>query len=101
MEFDKEKSQSGGQERVEKGQAKNGIITIPGEGGQLTQEQQAIIEKFDKESSTRTLGKGAVAKFFYWACIAVSLYDGLLLLGELAAPPKTSRSPMQPAYIDL
>ncbi|MDR3348805.1 MAG: TRAP transporter permease [Acidaminococcales bacterium] len=68
MGLDKEKNKSGGQESGTE------TIAIGGEGGPLTQEQQAIIEKYDKESSTRTLGKSSAAKIFYWACIAVSLY---------------------------
>ncbi|MDR2006633.1 MAG: TRAP transporter permease [Acidaminococcales bacterium] len=75
MELDEKKNKSGGQKNGEINEEINEeIITIPGESGPLTEEQQAIIEKYDKESSTRTLGRSAAAKLFYWACIAVSLY---------------------------
>ncbi|MCL1940718.1 MAG: hypothetical protein FWG09_02155, partial [Synergistaceae bacterium] len=42
--------------------------------GKLTQEQQAIIEKFDKEASTRTLENPIVSRLFYWSCVAATLY---------------------------
>jgi TRAP transporter 4TM/12TM fusion protein len=42
--------------------------------GVLTEEQQKLIESFDKESSVRKLSAGLVSRLFYWACIAVSLY---------------------------
>ncbi|MDR2178742.1 MAG: TRAP transporter permease [Synergistaceae bacterium] len=35
---------------------------------------QEILEKFDKESSTRTLSNALVAKIFFWLCVGVSLY---------------------------
>jgi TRAP-type uncharacterized transport system fused permease subunit len=35
---------------------------------------QEILEKFDKESSTRTLSNVYFAKMFFWFCVAVSLY---------------------------
>ena len=41
----------------------------------LTQEQQQeLIEKFDKEASTRTLENPGVSLLFYWSCVAVSIY---------------------------
>jgi TRAP transporter 4TM/12TM fusion protein len=41
----------------------------------LTQEQQQeLIEKFDKEATTRTLENRIISKLFYLSCIAVSLY---------------------------
>ncbi len=42
--------------------------------GPLTEEQQSLLERLDKESSTRTLANATLAKAFYLACIAVSLY---------------------------
>jgi TRAP transporter 4TM/12TM fusion protein len=42
--------------------------------GILTHEQQELLEKLDKESSTRTFENPLFTKIFYWACIAVSLY---------------------------
>jgi TRAP transporter 4TM/12TM fusion protein len=42
--------------------------------GVLTQEQQELIEKLDKEASTRTLDNPVIKKIFYWGCIAVTLY---------------------------
>jgi TRAP transporter 4TM/12TM fusion protein len=42
--------------------------------GILTKEQHELIEKLDKESSTRTFENPLFAKAFYWACIAVSVY---------------------------
>ncbi|MDR0648236.1 MAG: TRAP transporter permease [Synergistaceae bacterium] len=42
--------------------------------GILTKEQQELIGKLDKESSTRTFENPAFARVFYWACIAVSVY---------------------------
>lgn len=42
--------------------------------GILTKEQQELIGKLDKESSTRTFENPLFAKVFYWACIAVSVY---------------------------
>ncbi|MDR1943898.1 MAG: TRAP transporter permease [Synergistaceae bacterium] len=42
--------------------------------GILTKEQQQLIEKLDKEASTRTLENPMMAKLFYWLCIAVTLY---------------------------
>ncbi|MDR1873483.1 MAG: TRAP transporter permease [Synergistaceae bacterium] len=42
--------------------------------GKLTQQQQELIEKLDKEASTRTLENPVLAKLFYGACIAVTLY---------------------------
>ena len=35
---------------------------------------QEILEKFDKESSTRTLSNAYFAKIFFWLCVGVSLY---------------------------
>ncbi|MDR1621996.1 MAG: TRAP transporter permease [Synergistaceae bacterium] len=35
---------------------------------------QEILEKFDKESSTRTLSNALLTKVFFWLCVAVSLY---------------------------
>ncbi len=43
-------------------------------GGVLTEEQEKLIKDLDKEASTRTLESPALAKFFYLACIAVTLY---------------------------
>ncbi|MCL1874803.1 MAG: hypothetical protein FWF87_00925 [Synergistaceae bacterium] len=43
-------------------------------GGKLTQEQQALLKKFDKESSTRTLENHFISRLFYWGCVAVALY---------------------------
>jgi TRAP transporter 4TM/12TM fusion protein len=52
--------------------------------GVLTEEQQKLIESFDKESSVRRLTSGLVAKVFYWACIAVTLYH---FITSLIGPP--------------
>ncbi|MDR1377512.1 MAG: TRAP transporter permease [Synergistaceae bacterium] len=43
-------------------------------GGVLTQTQQELIEKLDKEASTRTLQNPLMAKLFFFACVAVSVY---------------------------
>ena len=43
-------------------------------GGVLTEEQQKLIEDLDKESSVRKLEQPLMAKLFYLACIAVTLY---------------------------
>ncbi len=43
-------------------------------GGELTEEQQKLIEEFDKESSVRRLADPLVAKLFYAVCIVVTLY---------------------------
>ena len=45
--------------------------------GVLTHDQQELLEKLDRESSTRTLANPTLAKLFYAACIAVSLYHFL------------------------
>ncbi|MDR0616947.1 MAG: TRAP transporter permease [Synergistaceae bacterium] len=42
--------------------------------GILTEEEQELIRKLDKESSTRIFENPLFTKVFYWACIAVSLY---------------------------
>ncbi|MDR1020374.1 MAG: TRAP transporter permease [Synergistaceae bacterium] len=42
--------------------------------GILTKEQQELIGKLDKESSTRSFENPVFAKVFYWVCIAVSIY---------------------------
>ncbi|MDR2779998.1 MAG: TRAP transporter fused permease subunit, partial [Synergistaceae bacterium] len=42
--------------------------------GVITKEQQELIEKLDKEASVRTLENPTAAKFFYWLCVAVTLY---------------------------
>ncbi|MDR1731628.1 MAG: TRAP transporter permease [Synergistaceae bacterium] len=42
--------------------------------GKLTKQQRELIEKLDKESATRSLDSAFVAKLFYVACIAVTLY---------------------------
>ena len=42
--------------------------------GKLTQAQQELIEKLDKEASTRTLKNPIISQLFYWSCIAVTLY---------------------------
>ncbi|MDL2210788.1 TRAP transporter permease [Desulfovibrio sp. OttesenSCG-928-O18] len=42
--------------------------------GELTEEQQKLIEKVDKESSVRKFVDPNFAKFFYLLCIAVTLY---------------------------
>ncbi|MDR1978381.1 MAG: TRAP transporter permease [Synergistaceae bacterium] len=56
---------------------------LPMEDGSATPERgagvgevhvQEILEKFDKESKTRTLSNAALAKTFFWCCVAVSLY---------------------------
>ena len=36
--------------------------------------QHELLEKLDRETATRTLENPLIAKGFYWACIAVSLY---------------------------
>ncbi|MCC8193101.1 MAG: C4-dicarboxylate ABC transporter permease, partial [Deltaproteobacteria bacterium] len=43
-------------------------------GGELTEEQQKLIEELDKETSVRKLANATLAKTFYLLCIAVSLY---------------------------
>jgi TRAP transporter 4TM/12TM fusion protein len=52
--------------------------------GVLTEEQQKLIESFDKESSVRKLSQGVVSRMFYWACIAVTLYH---FITSLIGPP--------------
>jgi TRAP transporter 4TM/12TM fusion protein len=52
--------------------------------GVLTEEQQKLIESFDKESSVRRLKQGVVSRMFYWACIAVTLYH---FITSLIGPP--------------
>jgi TRAP transporter 4TM/12TM fusion protein len=42
--------------------------------GVLTKEQHELIEKLDKEASVRTLVNPVINKFFYAACIVVSMY---------------------------
>ncbi len=42
--------------------------------GELTEEQSDLIKKHDKESSVRKLENSRIAKMFYLACIAVTLY---------------------------
>ena len=42
--------------------------------GKLTEEQQTLLEKFDKESSTRTLKNPIISRIFYWSCVVVTLY---------------------------
>ncbi|MDR3232018.1 MAG: TRAP transporter permease [Synergistaceae bacterium] len=42
--------------------------------GKLTRQQQELIEKLDREASTRTLENPWMANLFYCACIAVTLY---------------------------
>ncbi|MDR2826095.1 MAG: hypothetical protein LBV76_04795, partial [Deltaproteobacteria bacterium] len=42
--------------------------------GVLTDEQQTLIEKLDKETSVRKLANAPLAKIFSLLCIAVSLY---------------------------
>jgi TRAP transporter 4TM/12TM fusion protein len=42
--------------------------------GILTEKEQELIRKLDKESSTRIFENRLFTKVFYWACIAVSLY---------------------------
>jgi TRAP transporter 4TM/12TM fusion protein len=42
--------------------------------GILTEKEQELIRKLDKESSTRIFENRLFTKAFYWACIAVSLY---------------------------
>ncbi|MDR1510733.1 MAG: TRAP transporter permease [Synergistaceae bacterium] len=42
--------------------------------GEITKEQKELIEKLDRESSVRTLENPLTAKFFYWLCVAVTLY---------------------------
>ena len=49
-------------------------FVMPPTDGVLTKEQQELIEKLDKETSTRTLDNKIIANIFYCACIAVSLY---------------------------
>jgi len=43
-------------------------------GGELTEEQQKLIEELDKESSVRKLANTSLARAFYLLCIAVTLY---------------------------
>ncbi|MDR2614504.1 MAG: TRAP transporter permease [Candidatus Accumulibacter sp.] len=52
--------------------------------GVLTEEQQKLIESFDKESSVRRLNPGFVSRLFYWSCIAVTLYH---FITSLIGPP--------------
>ena len=52
--------------------------------GVLTEEQQKLIESFDKESSVRKLNPGIVSRAFYWGCIAVTLYH---FITSLVGPP--------------
>jgi TRAP transporter 4TM/12TM fusion protein len=52
--------------------------------GMLTEEQQKLIESFDKESSVRRLNPGLLSRIFYWACIAVTLYH---FITSLIGPP--------------
>lgn len=42
--------------------------------GELTEEQQRLLEDLDKEQSVRKFTQPSMAKFFYVLCIAVSLY---------------------------
>ncbi|MDL2298390.1 TRAP transporter permease [Synergistaceae bacterium OttesenSCG-928-D05] len=48
-------------------------IIIPADG-ELTAEQVELMEKLDKETVVRTLANSTLARFFYFACIAVALY---------------------------
>lgn len=43
-------------------------------GGVLTEKQQKLIEELDREQSVRKFSSPAVTKFFYFLCIAVTLY---------------------------
>ncbi|MDR0380282.1 MAG: TRAP transporter permease [Candidatus Accumulibacter sp.] len=52
--------------------------------GVLTEEQQKLIESFDKESSVRKLNPGFVSRLFYCVCIAVTLYH---FITSLIGPP--------------
>ena len=42
--------------------------------GKLTEEQEQIIKKYDKEASTRTLKSSIGSQLFYWFCFAVTVY---------------------------
>ncbi|MDR2523047.1 MAG: TRAP transporter permease [Synergistaceae bacterium] len=42
--------------------------------GELTEEQQKLIEKLDKEASARTLENPLAARLFFWGCVLVTLY---------------------------
>ncbi len=42
--------------------------------GQLTEEQQRLIEEKDREAKVRKFSNANLAKFFYLLCIAISLY---------------------------
>ncbi|MDR1528807.1 MAG: TRAP transporter permease [Burkholderiales bacterium] len=56
--------------------------------GVLTEEQQKIIESFDREQSVRRLISPVMSKIFYCACIAVSLYH-FAISSSLIDPPLT------------
>ena len=42
--------------------------------GKLTEAQQELIEKLDKEASTRTIANPVISRLFYWGCVAITLY---------------------------
>ena len=52
--------------------------------GVLTEEQQKLIARIDKETSVRKLESPLMSRLFYWACIGVSLYH---FVTSLIGPP--------------